>query len=247
MIVGERDERPHARDAGLEPFEADRLPDARRQVVGAPVPAEAVGGLPHVRVRLVVRARERPARPLVGVGARPRRVEAHDELVLAVAERARDVEAVLEVLVLGAADDDAVEPQLGERVEALGDELDALGGPVRVVARRSRPLERAPVLPHRMPDPALGELAEPHVGVVDEPRTQQVEVYLAGHGRGDRIGQGRGGGCLGRIVGRCDAPKHPLAGQVESLHRASGGVLDVGHPLSAPATSASCIRFCRML
>ena len=173
---------PHGSEPGDAPaLDAHRPPDPGGDEARSPVPAEVGGHLAHVVVGLPVGVRT-VAVPLASlVGHHRGRGECHLERVRSRPHHRRGVEAVRAVLVLGAAEDDAVERDGGERVESIEHELDPLGGiGRRLVVERHRvgPLERA--------DPLHLVLVTVDEGVGDQPGGEQVDVHAAGHRGGQR-------------------------------------------------------------
>lgn len=190
----------HRGEAGRRPrLDADRLPDARRDEHGPPVPAEVAGHLADRVVGVGVadeRARPEPILRLLGVGegrgevdrevAALRLLAVAVTVVVAVAvtvaipvPRAQDgseVEAVRPVLVARAADLGAVEGERRDGVEPLGDEVDSL-------VAGSVDLDVDVVADVGAADPLDALLVQVDVGVGDEPGGQKIGVHGARHGR----------------------------------------------------------------
>ncbi|MEG8036919.1 hypothetical protein QP157_16855 [Sphingomonas sp. LR61] len=209
------DERADGRDAGAAPrLDADRLPDAARGDVDAPVPAEVRRVLAQCVVRVVVDVGEFAAvQGGQSLGRGDRGVEGDHELVRAGAQQVPDGEPVRAVLVRGGGDDDAVQFDRREGVESVGDEVVA-GGRGRARAGLARPREGAAVPPHRVADPLGRSLVVAVERVGDAARPQQVGVHAAGDDRGDRLPVRIG---LRRAVHRLDRPRAVQGGPLHCV------------------------------
>jgi hypothetical protein len=167
---------------------------------------------PKFDVGVVVDVRQlAPVQGGQALGGGDGRVEGDDELVRARSEQVPDGEPVRAVLVGGGRDDDAVELDRGEGVEALGDEV------VACLVRRG-PLERAAVAPDGVADPLGGGLAVAVERVGDPAGPQQVGVHAAGDLRLDRFA------VLRRLLGPGHRLEGPRAVQGGPLHCVSSSL-----------------------
>ena len=187
--VDHRDEGPHRGQTGRAPaFDARFAPDAGGDEVGPPVPAVVAGHLADrvervgigVNSRLLLQAR------LLGGGQLGGEVD--DQLGLSPPHEVSDIEPVCAVLVARGAEDAVAQPDLGNGVQPVEDQLDVLP----VLWRGGGERRRIP--PARPPDPLQGRLVLVEVRVGDQPGREQVGV----DGAGDRRGDGTPGDLLRR-------------------------------------------------
>ena len=169
-------------------FDARFAPDAGGDEVGPPVPAVVARHLADrvervgigVNSRLLLQAR------LLGGGQLGGEVD--DQLGLSLAHEVSDIEPVCAVLVARGAEDAVAQPDLGNGVQPVEDQLDVL------TVVRWCGVERRRIPPARPPDPLDGGLVLVEVRVGDQPGREQVGV----DGAGDRRGDGTPGDLLRR-------------------------------------------------
>ncbi len=177
LVLDGRREDADINDVGVVPqAQADPLPDSGGDEAGAPVPAEVAGHLADEVERVLVDVRAFAHQLGHGRGVLKSRREADLEEVGAGADVRAGGEHVAPVHVGGGADRAAVEADLGDRVQAVADQVAVLAGQLD---RFLGEVQRVEVAPRLAADPVLLGLGRAVVRVIEDACGDEVGVDAA--------------------------------------------------------------------
>lgn len=214
-------------------LQAGGLPQAGGDQGRPPVPAEGAGHLADVLERLGVGVGPLPHLCAYGLGLGVGGGELHLERGGGL-QPVREVEAVTPVHVAGVADNLAADPDGGDGVESVEDEIGAL-------VRGGAGAEHGVVSPVGTPHPGEVRLVPGEERVLDEPGGEQVGVDAAGDRRryvgpvvAQRPAVGQGGDVLHAACSDLRRPVHRTS-------RCAGGVRAAQGTIAMPSSSTSAL------
>ena len=182
-VGGDVDQRTHGGYAHPGPgVDADLAPDAGVGHVDTPIPAEGVARLANLVECMMLGMRIVAAGLLHTIGFAYRRSEGDGQFVGALAKQVTHVPTVGAVEVAGGGDRTAVQCDIGDGVEAVGDQIMPVGAIVM-------PIEAAGEAPVNVADPLLVVLVGAIERIGDESRIQQVQRGLSRHGSRNASGE----------------------------------------------------------